>query len=104
VSPCYDCAKRIVNAQIVRVVYDEFYPSRYGKSDLVPAFLREGGVEVGEFTSPGLELFKRHLQDMEEAEKIVAQTTQVEYACGCTSAADVAGALCHVHATPRVHD
>ena len=80
VVPCYDCAKRIVNAQIVQVVYDEFYPSRYGKSDMVPAFLREGGVKVTEFTSPGLELFKRHLAAMERAETIVAMkaTTTVQ--------------------------
>jgi len=104
VSPCYDCAKRIVNAQIVRVVYDEFYPSRYGKSDLVPAFLRTGGVEAGEFTSPGLELFKRHLEDMEEAEKIVAETTVVEFACGCMAAGPNVPAMCSAHNAPRVHD
>ncbi len=104
VVPCYDCAKRIVNAKIVRVVYDEFYPSRYGKSDMVPAFLRTGGVEVIEFTSPGLELFKQHLSDMERAEKIVAETTDVEFGCGCTESAATAGQSCPHHGMSRTHD
>lgn len=104
VTPCYDCAKRIVNAKIVRVVYDEFYASRYGKSDLVPSFLREGGVQVGEFTSPGLELFKQHLQQMEASELIVAETTEVEFSCGCTALAKDAMDVCPEHQTLRVHD
>lgn len=32
-SPCYDCAKLIINAGINRVVYGEHYASRYGMSD-----------------------------------------------------------------------
>jgi len=104
VSPCYDCAKRIVNAQIAHVVYDEFYPSRYGKSDMVPAFLREGAVDVQAFTSPGLELFKRHLEDMEKAEQIVAETTIVEFSCGCSVPAHQAGACCPEHKMSRTHD
>ena len=104
VVPCYDCAKRIVNAQIKHVIYDEFYPSRYGKSDQVPSFLREGGVEVVEFTSPGLELFKRHLAEMKRAERIVAENTQVEFACGCMDSAFTAGSMCATHKMPRVHD
>ena len=46
VTPCWDCAKRIINAGIMRVVYDEHYESRYGKSTDVPDYLRAGGVEV----------------------------------------------------------
>lgn len=46
VTPCWDCAKRIVNAGITRVCYDEHYESRYGKSTDVPDYLREGGVVV----------------------------------------------------------
>ena len=47
-SPCYDCAKMIVNAGIKAVVFGEFYASRYGSSDDVPAFLRAADVEVVE--------------------------------------------------------
>lgn len=46
VTPCWDCAKRIVNTGITRVCYDEHYESRYGKSTDVPDYLREGGVIV----------------------------------------------------------
>lgn len=46
VTPCWDCAKRIINAGIVRVVYDEHYESRYGKSQDVPACLASAGIEV----------------------------------------------------------
>lgn len=46
VTPCWDCAKRIVNAQISRVIYDEFYASRYGKSQDVAEYLRQAGIEV----------------------------------------------------------
>jgi dCMP deaminase len=46
VTPCWDCAKRIVNARIARVVYDEHYESRYGKSQDVPAYLSAAGIEV----------------------------------------------------------
>jgi dCMP deaminase len=46
VTPCWDCAKRIVNSGITRVCYDEHYESRYGKSTDVPDYLREGGVIV----------------------------------------------------------
>lgn len=46
VTPCYDCAKRIVAAGIKRVVYSEHYESRYGRSGTVADFLRHGGVDV----------------------------------------------------------
>lgn len=46
ITPCWDCAKRIVNASINRVVYDEHYESRYGKSMDVPDYLRRAGVEI----------------------------------------------------------
>ena len=48
VTPCYDCAKRIVNAGISRVVWDEFYASRYGKSSKVFDFLSGSGIEVAQ--------------------------------------------------------
>jgi dCMP deaminase len=104
VSPCYDCAKRIVNAGISHVVYDEFYSSRYGKSAEVPEFLKSGGVVVEQFDSPGLQLFKTHLVEMERAERIVAETTQVEWACGCQALGVVAGRFCPMHGQPRVHE
>lgn len=42
VVPCYDCAKRIANAGIKRVVYEEYYQSR--NTELVITFLRSSGV------------------------------------------------------------
>ena len=44
VIPCHDCAKRIVNVGIKRVVYGEYYESR--NTNLVLAFLNEAGVEI----------------------------------------------------------
>lgn len=45
VIPCYDCAKRIVNAGICRVVYGEYYESRNTK--LVANYLQtEGYVKL----------------------------------------------------------
>lgn len=61
VTPCWDCAKRIVNAGIVKVVYDEHYESRYGKSMDVPDFLRSHGVEVDRVDSEQAARFKRLL-------------------------------------------
>lgn len=46
VTPCYDCAKRAVNSGINRIVWDEFYQSRYEKSANVAEFLRGAGLEV----------------------------------------------------------
>ena len=42
--PCYECAKRIINAGIVRVVYGEFYGSR--NTGLVPDYLNQHDVEL----------------------------------------------------------
>lgn len=97
VSPCYDCAKRIVNAGINRVVYDQFYASRYGKSDAVPEFLRSAGLEVEQFSSPGLTLFKQKLIEVEQIELDLAKNTIVAYTCGCELTADVAKARCPIH-------
>jgi len=44
-SACYDCAKVIVNAGILRVVAKEKYQSRYGKSGNVDALFEAAGVE-----------------------------------------------------------
>ena len=37
VIPCFECAKRIINAGIARVIYDEYYESR-GTSEVVKVF------------------------------------------------------------------
>lgn len=43
-TPCYDCAKRIINVGIVRVVYAEHYESR--NTGLTMRLLHAGGVEA----------------------------------------------------------
>lgn len=45
-SPCYDCFKLIVNAGIVRVVYGEFYMSRYGASERVLGLAKSAGIQM----------------------------------------------------------
>lgn len=104
VTPCYDCAKRIVNAGVHRVVYDEFYGSRYGKSTQVPDFLISAGVEVLQFESSGLTIFKQKLAEMENLEMEVLRQTVVEFACGCQQPGDVAPVRCAEHGAPRSHD
>lgn len=44
VIPCFDCAKRIVNAGIERVVYDEYYQSR--KTNLVNRVFLQADVKL----------------------------------------------------------
>ena len=41
-----NCAKRIVNAGIARVVWHEHYESRYGDSGTVADYLKSAGVQV----------------------------------------------------------
>ena len=94
--PCYDCSKLIAQVGIVRVVYDEFYPSRYGKSDQVPAFLRAAKVEVVQHDSIMLSAFKKKLEELEALEADVLATQLVEYVCGCT-APSPAPLLCPNH-------
>ena len=45
-SPCYDCFKLLVNAGIARVVYGEFYMSRYGASKKVLTLAKKAGVKM----------------------------------------------------------
>lgn len=45
-SPCYDCFKMIVNAGIRRVVYRDFYMSRYGASKSVLLLAKKADVEI----------------------------------------------------------
>lgn len=47
VSPCFDCAKRIVNSGIIRVIYRDFYSSRM--SERVLGFLAAAGVYAVKF-------------------------------------------------------
>ena len=44
VIPCFECAKRIINAGIVRVVYSEYYESR--KTSLVTEYFERAGVSL----------------------------------------------------------
>lgn len=45
-SPCYDCAKIIIRAQIKAIYVGEQYESRYGLSGQVQTLLRECGVNM----------------------------------------------------------
>lgn len=45
-SPCFDCAKAIIRAGIVKVFYGQAYDSRYGLSGDVEEMLLESGVET----------------------------------------------------------
>lgn len=45
-SPCYDCFKMIVNSGIVRVVYKDFYMSRYEASKAVLTLAKKAKVEI----------------------------------------------------------
>lgn len=45
-SPCYDCFKMIVNTGIERVVYKDFYMSRYEASKAVLTLAKKAGVEI----------------------------------------------------------
>lgn len=100
VTPCYDCAKRIVNAQINRVVYDQYYASRYGKSGTVVDFLTEANVVVEQFEHPGLTLFKQKMAEMEAVERDLLRQTLIEYTCGCNQSADKAPIRCAEHDKP----
>ncbi len=104
VTPCLDCAKRIVNAGVCRVCYDQHYESRYGKSGTVPEYLRSAGIEVVQFESPGLTLFKTKLAEVETLELEIAKQTFVEFSCGCSDSADKAGSRCAIHNAPRTHE
>lgn len=48
-SPCYDCFKMIVNSGIKRVVYKDFYMSRYEASNAVLGLAKLAGVEISAF-------------------------------------------------------
>lgn len=65
VTTCYDCAKRMVNAGIVRVVWDEFYASRYGKSTMVADYLRDAGLRVDQMPEGSMRAFRDLLSALE---------------------------------------
>jgi dCMP deaminase len=103
VTPCWDCAKRIINANITRVLYDEHYESRYGKSMDVPDFLRAGGVEVDCMKPETMARYKALMQ-------LVDVTTDLPSDMGITKtgimsareyATQVPPAACAIH---RFHD
>lgn len=45
-SSCYDCFKLCVNAGIKKVVYGQFYDSRYGMSSKVLELAKKAGIEM----------------------------------------------------------
>ncbi|MBX4189905.1 dCMP deaminase family protein [Candidatus Parcubacteria bacterium] len=46
ISPCYDCFKMIVNAGIKKVIYKNFYMSRYDASAKVLQLAKKAGVTI----------------------------------------------------------
>ncbi len=65
ITPCYDCAKRMVNSGIARVVWDEYYQSRYEKSAQVADFLRGAGLEIGQMPEGYMRPFRDALSTLE---------------------------------------
>jgi dCMP deaminase len=94
VTPCWDCAKRIVNSGLDRVVYDEHYESRYGKSMDVPDFLDRAGLEVTRLDAALMARFKAAIKDIDT----VPNDLVVTPAGGVPL---VSPALCAIH---RFHD
>ncbi len=45
-SPCYDCFKMLVNAGIKKIVYRNFYMSRYEASRAVLALARKAKIQI----------------------------------------------------------
>jgi dCMP deaminase len=77
VTPCWDCSKRLINTGITRVVYDEHYESRYGKSMDVPDFLRAAGVEVDRFEPERMRRFKEGLAWIDSPDSVVTPPSGV---------------------------
>jgi len=102
--PCLDCAKLITNVGIKKLIYDEDYSSRYGRSSQVAEYLRSAGLEVQQYDSPMLAMFKKMLSELTTLESEVLSTQLVEFACGCTAPALTARALCPKHERPRVRE
>lgn len=64
VTPCWDCAKRIAQASLCRVVFDEFYASRYERSTYVVDYLHEAGIEVVQFEEGRMSSFRQLLTQL----------------------------------------
>lgn len=45
-SPCYDCFKLLINAGVKRVVYGQYYDSRYGMSKLVLRLAKKARIKT----------------------------------------------------------
>lgn len=65
VTPCFDCAKRIMNSGIWKVVYHQHYESRYGKSGSVVKLLEDSYIEVEKYNSRSLDMFVAGLEALE---------------------------------------
>lgn len=74
ITPCWDCAKRIVGGHFERVMYGEHYESRYGKSTDVPQFLRENGIVVDRYPEVRIERIKQGIAMFDMALDIAALT------------------------------
>lgn len=77
VTPCYECAKRIINSGIVRVVYGEWYNSR--NTDLVRSLFDTAGVKMEQW-------------------KPVRMRCSID---GCGKGADLPYSTCVEHHTPE---
>lgn len=102
--PCWDCAKLIVNVGITHVYYDEFYPSRYGLSESVPAYFSSAGVKAIQYDSAMLSAFKKKLAELDTLENEVLRHRLVEYACGCVKPWLEARERCPEHQAEKVHE
>lgn len=45
-SPCYDCLKLLINAGIKKIVYSQYYDSRYDMSKNVLELAQKAGIEI----------------------------------------------------------
>lgn len=48
-SPCYDCFKMLVNAGITKIVYRNFYMSRYEASKAVLSLAKKAKIQITNF-------------------------------------------------------
>ncbi len=74
ITPCWDCAKRIVGGNFKRVVYGEHYESRYGKSTDVPHYLGENGIVVDRYPLEFIERIKQGIAFFDMPTDIAAVT------------------------------
>lgn len=72
VTPCYDCQKRIVNAGIVHVLWDESYASRYGKSARADEFLASAGIKTTQLEPGRMDRFRQLLDAVDKTDPLWA--------------------------------